>query len=124
MSASSFPSPISPNALQRALAENEKLRRALQPSSFDMMDRNMDGVIDRREFNDYMAHGMQEPPVANPPPSAPHGLSGAAQPMAYNSFFARVTRCTCLTELLSAPLFTLHFPVSFRTLSACLTTPH
>lgn len=110
MSASSFPSPISPNALQRALAENDKLRRALQPSSFDTMDRNMDGVIDRREFNDYLAHGIQEHPVANPPPSIPHRLSGAAEPMAYNSFFARLTerpdhRAAGLNHLASAPLF-------------------
>ena len=121
MSASSFPSPISPNALQRALAENDKLRRALQPSSFDTMDRNMDGVIDRREFNDYLAHGIQEHPVANPPPSIPHRLSGAAEPMAYNSFFARVTSCTCLTQRLSSPCTSLSHSAPYLPASLHLT---
>lgn len=66
------------SAVERALRDNEQLRRELQrevsaSATFDAIDTNKDGVIERHEFSEYINNNLATP----------------APPAAYKSFFAK-----------------------------------
>ena len=103
MSSTSSWTPLNQSTVERALRDNQQLRRDLQnevssSNTFDAMDADHNGVVDREEFRNYM---NRTNPASLQRPAAPtmeeiESISRERPAnMAYKSFFAKASSHVC-----------------------------